>query len=330
MISMGRLVVVGAMLGLLAAPVPAIAQSPGKVFRVGYLAAPGRTPDGLPPRTLRESLGALGYVEGRNIAYEVRFAEGKLDQLPALAAEIVRLKVDVIATQGGLATAAAARATSSIPIVIALSAGDAVATGLIASLARPGGNVTGMTDEVVQLSAKRMEILKEAAPKATRIAVLWNRDDAGMTLRYREIEKAARVLNVDVHALGVREPGDFQQAFAEMTRRRPDAMFVVSDALTNMNRKHLLEFAATQRIPAMYEFGFYVRDGGLISYGPSADDELRRAAVYIDRILKGAKPADLPAEQPTRYYLSINLKTAAGLGLTVPPSLILRADDVIQ
>lgn len=327
---MGRLVVVGTMLGLLAAPVPAIAQSPGKVFRVGYLAAPGRTPDGLPPRTLRESLGALGYVEGRNIAYEVRFAEGKLDQLPALAAEIVRLKVDVIATQGGLATVAAARATSTIPIVMALSAGDAVATGLIASLARPGGNVTGMTDEVVQLSAKRMEILKEAAPKTARIAVVWNRDDAGMTLRYREIERAARTLNVDVQALGVREPGDFQQAFAEMTRRRPDAMFVVADALTSMNRKHLIEFAGTQRIPAMYEFGFLVREGGLISYGPSADDELRRAAAYIDRILKGAKPADLPAEQPTRYYLSINLKTAAGLGLTVPPSLILRADDVIQ
>ena len=187
-----------------------------------------------------------------------------------------------------------------------------------------------MSDEVVQLSAKRMEILKEAAPNATRIAVVWNREDAGMTLRYREIEKAARTLNVEVHALGVREPADFQVAFAEMTRRRPDAMFVVLDALTNVNRKQLIEFAATQRIPAIYEAGFFVHDGGLMSYGPSARDEFRRAAFYIDRILKGAKPADLPAEQPTRYYLSINMKVAGALGLAVPPSLLLRADDVVQ
>ena len=329
MSSVLRVVLVGVVLSFLVAP-PAPAQSPSKVFRVGYLAAGGRTPDGLPPRVLRESLGAVGYVEGRNITYEVRFAEGRFDQLPALAAEIVRLKVDVIATQGGQATVAVARETSTVPIVMALAAGDAVATGLIASLARPGGNVTGMTDEVVQLSAKRLEILREAAPKATRIAVLWNRDDAGMTLRYREIEKAARAMNVDVHALGVREPGDFPQAFAEMTRRRPDAMFVVTDALTNMNRKHLIEFAAAQRVPAMYESGLFVRDGALMSYGPNADDEFRRAASYIDRILKGAKPADLPAEQPTRYYLSINLKTAATLGLTLPPSLLLRADQVIE
>jgi putative ABC transport system substrate-binding protein len=330
MSSFRRLALVGITLGLLVTPGLPLAQTSPKVLRVGYLAAPGRTPDGGPPRTFRESLSALGYVEGRNIAYEVRFAEGKLDRLPALAEEIVRLKVDVIATQGGLATVAAARATSSIPIVMALSSGDAVATGLIASLARPGGNVTGMTDEVVQLSAKRMEILREATPKATRVAVVWNRDDAGMTLRYREIEKAARAMNVDVHALGVREPADFEQAFAEMTRRRPDAMFVVADALTNVNRKRLLEFAAAQRIPAMYEAGTLVREGGLISYGPSTDDQFRRAAVYVDRILKGAKPADLPAEQPTRYYLDINLKTATALGLTLPPSLLLRADQVVE
>jgi putative ABC transport system substrate-binding protein len=269
-------------------------------------------------------------VEGRTIAYEVGFAEGKLDRLPALAAELVRLNVDIIAAQGGLAIAAAARATSTIPIVMALSAGDAVATGLIASLARPGGNVTGMTDEVAQLSAKRVETLKEAVPKATRLSVVWNRDDAGMTLRYREIERAAKAMSVDVHALGVREPDDFQHAFTEMSRRRPDALFVVADALTTGNRKQLLEFAAAQRIPAIYEFGFIVRDGGLLSYGPSADDEFRRAAVFVDRIIKGAKPGDLPAEQPTRYYLSINRKTAATLGLTLSPSLLIRADDEIE
>jgi putative ABC transport system substrate-binding protein len=317
-------------LALLAGPVTVAAQAPSKVFRVGYLSAGGRTPDGGPPGPLREALRSLGYVEGRNIAYEVRFAEGKLDRLPGLAAELVALKPDVIGTQGGRSTVAAKQATTTIPIVIALSAGDAVAVGWIASLARPGGNVTGMSDEVVQLSAKRMEILKEAAPQATRIAVVWNREDAGMTLRYREIEKAARTLNVDVQAFGVREPADFPTAFAEMTRRRPDAMFVVLDALTNVNRKQFIEFAASQRIPAMYEAGFFVHDGGLMSYGSSALDEFRRAAAYIDRILKGAKPADLPAEQPTRYYLSINMKTAAALGLTVPPSLLLRADDVVQ
>jgi putative ABC transport system substrate-binding protein len=322
--------VVLVVIGVLAGPLVVFAQSPAKVSRVGLLVAGGRTPDGGPPGALREALQALGYVEGRNIAYEVRFAEGKFDRLPGLAAELVRLKVDVLATQGGLATVAAKQATATIPIVIALSAGDAVAVGWIASLARPGGNVTGMSDEVVQLSAKRMEILKAAAPNATRIAVVWNSDDAGMTLRYREIEKAAKTLNVDVQALGVREPSDFQNAFSEMTRRRPDAMFVVLDALTNVNRKHLIEFAASQRIPAMYEAGFFVRDGGLMSYGPSAQDEFRRAAFFIDRILKGAKPADLPAEQPTRYYLSINMKTAATIGLTVPPALLLRADDVVQ
>jgi ABC-type uncharacterized transport system substrate-binding protein len=162
-----------------------------------------------------------------------------------------------------------------------------------------------MSDEVVGLSAKRMEILKEAAPHATRIAIVWNRDDQGMTLRYQEIEKAARILNVNVQPHGVRAPDDFPTVFAEMTRRRPDAMFVVLDALTNVNRKQFVEFAATHRIPAMYEAGFIVREGGLMSYGPRAEDELRRTAVYIDRILRGAKPADLPAEQPTRYYLSV-------------------------
>jgi putative ABC transport system substrate-binding protein len=316
---------------MLAAPfVVATAQPPQKVFRVGNLAGGGRTPDGAPPGLLREGLRGLGYVEGQNVAYEARFAEGKLERLPGLAAELVRLKVDVIVTQGGPAALAAKSATSTIPIVMALAAGDAVAAGLIASLARPGGNVTGLTDESVQLSAKRMELLKETVPKAALIAVLWNANDQGMTLRYREIEKAARILHVEVQPLGVREPDDFAVAFSTMTRRRPDAMFLVTDALTNLNRKRVIEFAATHRIPAMYEVSLYVRDGGLMSYGPSAADGFRQAALYIDRIFKGAKPADLPAEQPTRYYLAVNLKTAATLGLTIPPSLLLRTDDVVQ
>ena len=317
-------------LAILAAPLPAAAQPPAKEFRVGHLFGGGRTPDGLPPGPFREGLRDLGYVEGRNVTYEARFAEGKLDRLPNLAAELVRVKVDVIVAQGGAAAVAAKQATSTIPIVLAPASGDAVATGLIASLAHPGGNVTGMTDEIVQLSAKRLEMLKQALPMAGLIAVIWNANDEGMTLRYHGIEQAARTFRLEVQALGVRDPDDFPVAFSTVTRRRPDAMFLVADAFTSMHRKRLIEFAATHRIPAMYEFSFLVRDGGLMSYGPSPEDGFRRAALYIDRIFKGAKPADLPAEQPTRYYFTVNLKTAATLGLTIPPSLILRADDVIQ
>jgi putative ABC transport system substrate-binding protein len=316
--------------GLLGVPFLAASQPAQKIFRVGHLAAGGRTPDGAPPRPLRETLRGLGYVEGQNIVYEARFAEAKFERLPEMAAELVRLKVDVLVTLGGAATVAAKQATSTIPIVMSQATGDAVATGMIASLARPGQNVTGLTDESVQLSAKRMELLKEAVPKAARIAVLWNSNDQGMTLRYREIEKAARLLHVEVQALGVREPHDFDTAFSTMARQRPDAMFLVADALTSLNRKRFIEFAATQRIPAMYEADFLVRDGGLMSYGPNVEDTFRQAALYIDRILKGAKPADLPAQQPTMYVLAVNLKTASTLGLTIPPSLLLRANEVVQ
>ena len=322
--------IVSLALAFLAAPFPGAAQPPSKEFRVGHLFGGGRTPDGLPPGPLREGLRELGYVEGRNVTYEARFAEGKVDRLPGLAMELVRVKVDVIVAQGGPAAVAAKQATSTIPIVIAPASGDAVATGLIASLARPGGNVTGMTDEVVQLSAKRMEMLKEALPKARLIAVIWNANDEGMTLRSRGIEQAARTLRLEVQTLGVREPDDFDVAFSTMARRRPDAMYLVADAVTSMHRKRLIEFAATHRIPAIYEFSFLVRDGGLMSYGPSPEEAFRRAALYIDRIFKGAKPADLPAEQPTRYYFTVNLKTATTLGLTIPPLLMQRADDVIQ
>lgn len=322
--------IVSIALGMLAAPLLAASQPPQKVLRIGYLATTGRTPDGAPPGPLREGLRDLGYVEGQNVAYEARFAEGKQERLAGLAAELVRLKFDVIVAAGGPATAAARQETSTIPIIMAPAAGDAVALGWIASLPRPGGNVTGLTDESVQLSAKRMQLLKEAVPKAALIAVLWNANDQGMTLRYREIEKAARILHVEVQAFGVREPEDFAGAFSAMRRRRPDAMFLVADGFTIMNQKRLIEFAATHRIPAMYEFDFIVRDGGLMSYGPSFEDGLRQAARYIDRIVKGARPADLPAEQPTRYYLSVNLTAAAAMGLTIPQSVLLRADEVIR
>ena len=317
--------------GAVAASFHACAQeSPPKVFRVAHLSTGSRTPDGAPPAPFREGLRALGYIERQNIVYEARFAEGKMERLSALAAELVQLKVDVIVTQGGPATLAAKQATSTIPIVMAPAAGDAVATEVIASLARPGGNVTGMTDESVQLSAKRMQLLKEAVPKAALIAILWNVNDQGMTVRYREIEKAARILQVEVQAISVREPADFAVAFATMTSRRPDAIFLVSDVFTRSNRKQVIEFAAAHRIPAMYEYSYYVRDGGLMSYGPNPEDDFREAAIYVDRILKGAKPADLPAEQPTRYYLTINRTAATALGLAIPSSLLLRADDVID
>jgi putative ABC transport system substrate-binding protein len=318
------------LLGVTLVTLPALAQGPSRVFRVGHLGAPGRTPDGGPPRVLREALRGLGYIEGQNVVYEARFAEGRFERLPDLAAELVRLKVDVIVAQGGPATEAARKATTTVPIVIAPASGDAVAVGWIATLARPGGNITGLSDESIELSAKRMELLKEAVPEAASIAILWNAADQGMTLRYREIEKAARTLRVEVQAVGVRGPEDFAAAFAAMTRRRPDAMFLIADPLTTLNRRQILEFAASSRIPAMYEWGVFVREGGLMSYGFNFDDQFREAARYVDRILKGAKPSDLPAEQPTRYYLTVNRKTAASLGLTIPPSLLLRTDELVD
>jgi putative ABC transport system substrate-binding protein len=327
---MDRRDTVFALLVLGTAPLAALAQQAGKVYRVGFLAGGGAPPDGALPAPLRAALRDLGYVEGKNIAYTGRWADARLERLPGLAAELVKLKVDAIVTLGGPATEAAKKAAATIPIVMGGPAGDAVAMGMIASLARPGGNVTGMSDDADKLSAKRMEILKEAVPKAKRIAILWNADDHAMTLRYRAIENAARVLHVTVQPLGVREPDDFATAFAAMTRERPDALFLVADALTGLNRKRVIDFAELHRIPAMYEFGFIVQGGGLMSYGPSLEDGLKVVARFLDRIFKGAKPADLPVEQPTRYFLTINLKTAKTLGLAIPQSLAVRADEVIQ
>jgi len=314
---------------LLAATFVTEAQQTGKIWRIGYLAVGARPPDGELPGSLRQALQELGYIEGKNVTYAGRWAEAKRERLPALVAELVALKVDLIITQGSAAALACREATSTTPIVMTLS-GDPVGVGLIASLARPGGNVTGITDDATPLSAKRLQLLKEAVPSASRIAVLWNAQDQAMTLRYREIDRAAHVLGVSVQPLGVREPDDFEHAFAVMDRERPDALFMVTDSLTNLNRKRVLDFAETHRIPAMYEYAPLVREGGLISYGPSFDDMFQRAAVYVDKILKGAKPSELPVEQPTRYYLVVNLKTSKELGLSIPQSLLLRADEVIQ
>lgn len=312
-----------------AAPFAANAQQVRKAWRVGFLAGANRPPNGLPPPPLLKGLAALGYVQGGNLAFEGRWAEGRFERLPALAAELVALGVDVIVTLGWMASQAVKRATSTIPIVT-VGVGDAVESGLAASLSRPGGNLTGMSDVEADLSAKRLQLLKEAVPKAARIAVMWNQDDVGMTLRYRKIDAAARSLGVTVLALGVREPDDFGAAFSAITRERPDALFLVTDALTNLNRRRVIEFAAQHRIPAMYENGTYVQDGGLISYGSSAEDSFARVAHFIDRIFKGARPADMPMEQPTLYYMFVNLKTANALGFKFPQSILVRADSVVE
>ena len=313
----------------LAYPLAPFAQQQARVWRIGFLNGAARPADGSPPAALRQALAELGYVEGRSVLYEGRWAEGKFAILPRLAAELVSIPVDAIVVTGWQASDAVRRATSTIPIVSAL-AGEAVSSGLVASLQRPGANLTGVSDMAVELSAKRLQLLKETFPKASLIAVLWNQDDLGMTLRYREIDSAARTLAVAVQPLGVRVPDDFDAAFSAMRRERPDALFLVADPLTTLNRKRVIEFAAAHHIPAMYEFSPLVQDGGLMSYGPSQDDLIRRTAYYVDRILKGSKPGDLPMEQPTRYYLFVNMKTANSLGVKIPDSILLRADKVIE
>jgi len=311
-------------LGLLAAQF-AKAQRAGKTYQIGYLALGSRPDDGAPPAALRQALAELGYSEGKNVTYIGRWAESMRARLPALAVELVALNVDVIVTVTSGAAHAAKNATSTIPIVMALST-DPVGQGLIASLARPGGNVTGMSDNAIDLSAKRLELLKEAVPTASRIAVLWNTEDRAMTQRYQQIDRAAQALALSIQPLGVRQPDDFERVFSEMNRERPDAMIMVTDVLTSLNRKRVLDYAESHRIPAMYEFASFVREGGLMSYGPSDDDLFGRAAVYVDKILKGAKPSELPAEEPTVYHLVINSRTAKTLGFNIPQSLLLRAE----
>jgi len=316
-------------IGLLAEVRIASAQGVAKVWRVGYLANGLHPADRAAPAPLRKELQALGFAEGKDITFENRWAEGHNEQLPVLAAELVSLNVDVIVAFGGPAAEAAKRATSIIP-VIGMNAGDMVETGLVASLARPAGNVTGVNDPAVVLSGKRLEILKELVPTATRVAVIWNADNRAMTLRYREIERAAKGMHLSVAPFGVREPDDFGKALMSMTRERPDALMMLTDALTNLNRQKVLDFVSAQRIPAIYEFDYVVQAGGLVSYGSDQGDILRMAADYVAKVLKGAKPGDLPVEQPNRYYLVVNLKAAKAIGIAVPQSLLLRADELVQ
>jgi putative tryptophan/tyrosine transport system substrate-binding protein len=316
--------------GAAAWPLAALAQQPAKIYRVGFLSS--SFPIGVNDerrRTFFSALATRGFVEGRNLVVEQRFAEAHPERLRGLLAELKAASVDVIVTFGYPAALTAKESVKDVPIVVT-GAGDPVATGLVDGLARPGGNMTGVTELSTDLSAKRLEILKDAVPDLKRVAMLWNAADLGMTLRYTSAEDAARVLGVSVQPLGVREPDDFDDAFAAMTRARPDAILMVNDALTMLNRKRVVEFAKTNRLPTIFESSGPVRDGGLMSYGPNQGEIGERAADLVVRILHGAHPADLPLELPTRFDFVINLKTAQELGLKLPPALSARADEVIE
>ncbi len=316
-------------LGVLAAPLAAAAQPAGRLPRVGVLAAVPAVFAAPYIEVGRQGLRDVGYVEGQNIAVDYRFAEGRRDRLPELAVELVSLKPDVIVVVGDLGTDAVRRATSTIPIVI-VSAGDPVKSGFVASLARPGGNITGLSSLLPELNAKQLALLKEALPKASRIAVLWNPRSSGGGLGVAAMQSAAPRLGIALQSLEVRAPEELEHAFTAMAREGAGAFVVLTDPLTFSRRKEILELAAKHRLPGMYEVREFVNEGGVMSYGPSLRELIRRAPVFIDKILKGAKPGDLPVEQPTKFELVINLKTAKALGLTLPQSLLVQAGEVIR
>ncbi len=322
-------------LSILAAPLAADAEQAKKIQRIGILLID--SPE-LPLRralldAFRQGLRDLGYVENQNVAIEYRSAEGKLERLPKLAAEQVGLKVDVIVTVGGTPLALAAKqATNTIPIVVAAMA-DPVRDGLAASLARPGGNITGSTFLGPELVPKRLQLLKEAVPGGSRVAVLWHPgvySERTMRDMLKETEVAARALGVQLQLVGAGSPNDFDRAFSAMTRERADALIVFPSPMFYVEHRRIVDLVARNRLPAIFAFREAVEAGGLMAYGASIPDLFRRAATYVDKILKGAKPADLPVEQPTRFELVVNLKTAKALRLTIPPSVLIRADHVIQ
>ncbi len=319
--------IVPLVLGCLVVPLAVEAQPSAKVARIGYLSPAGGAGSPL-AEAFRQGLRELGYVEGHNIALEFRAATAG-EQLPALAAELVQLPVDVLVAHSSVAAQAVKNTTTTIPIVM-VSSGDPVATGLVASLARPGGNLTGLTGLATELSGKRLELLREAIPSVSRVAVLWNARDAAMTHTFSGIQAAAPGLGVTVQPLGVQEAEDIDSAIAAMRAELPDALFMITDVLTRRHTQQVVDFAAQRQLPTLFEGRGPVAEGGLMSYGPSVTELLRRAASYVDRILKGAKPGDLPVERPMKFELVINLKTAKALGLTIPPTLLFQADEVIK
>jgi ABC-type uncharacterized transport system substrate-binding protein len=318
-----------AALRLLAVPLDAGGQPPAGVPRIGYLEPGSITSDALLFEAFRQGLRDHGWVDGQSIAINVRAAEGKYERLPDLAAELVRLKVEVIFASSTPAAVAAQRATSSIPIVIGRVA-DPVRSGLVASLARPGGNITGWTHQGLELRVKYLDLLKEAVPAATRIGVLWNPANPIHGPSLKTIEAAAQALAVELHPVGVRKPEEIEGAFSTLARRRVQALTVFQDGMFLARGPQIVALAARDRLPTMYATTELVRGGGLIGYRVNLPEMYRRGASFVDRILKGAKPADLPVEQPTRFELVVNLRTAKALGLTIPPAVLARADELIQ
>jgi len=314
---------------LFALCVPAAAQQPTKVPRIGYLT--GATPDGQSHRieSFRQGLREFGYVEGKNIAIEYRYAELKPDRLPALAAELVRLKVDVIVTGGGGNTRAAKEATNTIPIVMTQDS-DPVANGFVTSLARPGGNITGLSNFAPEISGKQLELLKEVVPKLSRVAVLGTSTGTTTALSLKEVEPAAGAFGLKLQFLDILGPKDIENAFRQASKGRADAVLVLPGSIFNSNRTQIAKLGVKSRLPAIYSHSEYVVDGGLMTYSASQRDLDRRAATYVDKILKGAKPADLPVEQPKKFEFIINLKAAKQIGLTIPPNVLARADKVIK
>jgi putative tryptophan/tyrosine transport system substrate-binding protein len=314
---------------LFALCVPANAQQTGKLYRIGYLGFGVVSTNPLRADAFRQGLRQLGYVEGKNIVIEYRFAEGKLDRLNEFATELVRLKVDVIVSRGPVPTRAAKGATSTIPIVMAQDP-DPVGNGFVASLARPGGNITGLSTHAPEISGKQLELLKETVPKLSHLAVFGTSTIPGNALSLREIGLAAGPLNVQLQYLDVLEPKDIETALRAASKGRADSLNVLAGTVLGSQRTHILEFAVKSRLPAVYGSSSYVDAGGLMSYGVNLADLDRRAATYVDKILKGAKPADLPVEQPIRFQLVINLKAAKQIGLTIPQNVLARADKVIR
>jgi putative ABC transport system substrate-binding protein len=312
---------------IMAGAQPAGAQKPQKSYRVGYLTLAGAMGHSVNYNTFREGLRELGYVEGHNLFIESRTAENR-SRLGELATELVEQKVDVIVAQGPAAIAAK-KTSATIPIVFSFS-GEPVEAGLVASLARPGGNLTGMSFLAFDLVGKRLELLKEAAPKVSRIAVLSNPEHPGDQREFQETQIAARNFGSALEYIQVKTPADFDGAFDTVSKWRANGLLVFPSALTNSHRERIVEFAAKSRLPGVYGWKEYVDAGGLMSYGPNQDEAFRRVAVFVDKILKGAKPADLPVEQPMRFELVINLKAAKQIGLTIPPNLLARADKVIK
>lgn len=322
------LVALGA--GALAAPLASFAQlQPGKVARIGFLGNSTAAFEANLIGPFRQGLRDLGYVEGRNILIEYRWAEGKYERFPALIAELIALKVDVIVTAGTPATLAVKKATTSVPLVM-VAVGDPVGTGIVASLARPGGNITGLTSISPELEGKRLELLKEVTPKLSHVAILWNPINAFHVIEMKEAQSAAAALQMKVLPLPARTPEELDGAFAAISRERPGALLVLADRMFLHHRTRIMDFAAQHRLPGVYAHRELVEAGGLMSFGPSYAGMHMRAATYVDKILKGTSPADLPIEQPTKFVLVINLKTAKAFGIKIPNSVLLRADEVIQ